>query len=364
MRRRSVFRRFFHPKKIVVVSDERIFTVRLTTPLQWGLVTVLFVSLVWVSYSSGQYFAYEQTLSVKDRELEHTSLANASLQYKMHDLHQSLVKLDDYLSLLESFDYYEHGTFSRVQDGEVDDGNAVDVASDDEVHLLPVMSRIHDRLRSRIDLLESVVQKTGLNMKELKRDNALLRDSAKLSYGVYGGGQGGPFISVENDSEVLRDPVLFQQLFQKDMDYLVALERLVGRLPLARPMSEGYISSRFGYRIDPVHKTRAMHKGIDFVGAFKSKIRSTATGVVRVARRKGAYGKYIEIDHGMGVYTRYGHLSKIMVRRGQRVSRGDVIGLQGNTGRSTGAHLHYEVRYKGRALDPLLFLEAGKDVFS
>lgn len=131
------------------------------------------------------------------------------------------------------------------------------------------------------------------------------------------------------------------------------------RLPFSNPAPGHEITSRFGNRPDPFFGGLAMHAGIDFRAPTGSDIRSTGTGVVISAGPAGGYGNMVEIDHGNGLTTRYGHLSRILVKTGDTLETGDLIGLSGSTGRSTGPHLHYEVRRNGEAVDPIRFLNAG-----
>lgn len=173
---------------------------------------------------------------------------------------------------------------------------------------------------------------------------------------------GGPFVAASSqlNSEVLTSRV--NELSQE----LATWERLKyqsGRLPLWRPMSrEHEVTSGFGLRKDPFRRRAAMHAGIDFRGPIGSAVRATAAGTVIKAGRHGGYGRLIEIRHENGVTTRYAHLSKILVKSGQRVKKGDRIGKLGNSGRSTGPHLHYETRVGGNAIDPKRFWRA-RDVF-
>ncbi|MHA1114452.1 MAG: M23 family metallopeptidase, partial [Alphaproteobacteria bacterium] len=106
----------------------------------------------------------------------------------------------------------------------------------------------------------------------------------------------------------------------------------------------------------------AMHYGTDLAGVLRSPILSTAPGIVVFAGRKGRFGRMVEIDHGGGIRTRYGHLRRIKVKRGQKIEARDVVGEMGNSGRSTGVHLHYEILVNGVPRNPLKFMEAGKDV--
>jgi len=138
------------------------------------------------------------------------------------------------------------------------------------------------------------------------------------------------------------------------------LTRTLASVPLRRPIvGEMDISSGFGMRIDPFIRAPALHTGMDFRGETGDPARATADGNVTVAGWQGGYGKMVEIDHGNGLVTRYAHLSEIIVKVGQRVRAGHIVGKIGSTGRSTGPHLHYETRVNGDAVDPRKFLRAG-----
>ena len=142
------------------------------------------------------------------------------------------------------------------------------------------------------------------------------------------------------------------------------MEELLSRLPLATPLDYYHITSQFGSRRDPITGKRAMHRGLDLGAARGAKVRATAAGTVIASGVQGAYGNMVEIDHGFGVVTRYGHLSKMLVAVGEKVDVRTPIGVIGNTGRSTGRHLHYEVLVDGVQRDPHRFLEAGRSAVS
>jgi murein DD-endopeptidase MepM/ murein hydrolase activator NlpD len=138
------------------------------------------------------------------------------------------------------------------------------------------------------------------------------------------------------------------------------LARQMAALPIRKPVpGELDTSSGFGVRIDPFLNRPAMHTGIDFRGTIGEPVRATASGTVTVAGWSGGYGRMVEIDHGNGLATRYGHLSEIEVKAGDKIKSGQQIGRLGSTGRSTGPHLHYETRINGEAVDPDRFLRAG-----
>jgi murein DD-endopeptidase MepM/ murein hydrolase activator NlpD len=145
--------------------------------------------------------------------------------------------------------------------------------------------------------------------------------------------------------------------FDEIIDLTMRKEEMLRCIPAIQPVHNKDLrrtASGFGWRTDPFYKIRTFHHGIDFSAPTGTEIYSTGDGVVtRVESAPGGYGLYVEVDHGFGYSTLYAHMDKFNARVGQRVNRGDVIGYVGNTGKSTAPHLHYEVRIKGRAVDPI-----------
>ena len=148
----------------------------------------------------------------------------------------------------------------------------------------------------------------------------------------------------------------FRTLFQtwKKLD---TVEQTVIAIPSMQPVTDLVFTSNFGVRSDPFRGTAAMHAGVDIPGPIGTPIYATADGMIARAERAGGYGNLVEVNHGKGIETRYGHLSRILVQPNTRVRRGQLIGLMGSTGRSTGSHLHYEVRIDGRAVNPMPYLQ-------
>jgi murein DD-endopeptidase MepM/ murein hydrolase activator NlpD len=172
--------------------------------------------------------------------------------------------------------------------------------------------------------------------------------------------QGGPFVPLPMDGEDGAFGLAVDRL-QRALLQAERLRQIVSSLPLARPLpGEMDLTSGFGARLDPFTRSIAMHTGIDFRDDYGAPVRVTAAGVVVTAEYTGGYGNMVEVDHGNGLSTRYGHLSAISVSEGERIEAGAVVGKLGSTGRSTGPHLHYETRIDGDAVDPLRFLRAGK----
>lgn len=169
---------------------------------------------------------------------------------------------------------------------------------------------------------------------------------------------GGPLIPLDSTT-------MFETKVKELDEALNTLDQLkteARRLPLSNPAPGHAVTSPFGVRTDPLLGSAALHSGMDFRAPLGMPAKVTAAGVVVRAGWAGGYGRMVEIDHGQGFSTRYGHLSKISVVVGQKLKAGDVIGQTGSSGRSTGPHLHYEVRHNGEALDPLRFIAVGKKV--
>jgi murein DD-endopeptidase MepM/ murein hydrolase activator NlpD len=167
-------------------------------------------------------------------------------------------------------------------------------------------------------------------------------------------GQGGPFEAVE-PLKSTTDPK-FKQLFMswKKLDQL---EKGTIAIPSLKPVSGTNFTSGFGVRSDPFQGRAAMHAGVDLAGPLGTPIYATADGYVGRSEWAGGYGNLVELNHGRGIQTRYGHLSRSLVKPGEQVKRGQLIAYMGSTGRSTGSHLHYEVRIDGKAVNPIPFLQ-------
>jgi murein DD-endopeptidase MepM/ murein hydrolase activator NlpD len=183
------------------------------------------------------------------------------------------------------------------------------------------------------------------------------------------GGQGGAFVPAPlGEAELQREIDRLGREVSVRSEELSTLEaRLLDKrvrerlLPTTLPVSDAYLGSPFGYRADPIAGLRAMHEGIDFNAPPGTPVLAAADGVILSAGWDGDFGKLIEVDHGGGLTTRYAHLSRMDVKPGSVVKRGERIGAVGNTGRSTGPHLHFEVRMAGVAQNPAQFLAQGEE---
>jgi murein DD-endopeptidase MepM/ murein hydrolase activator NlpD len=181
--------------------------------------------------------------------------------------------------------------------------------------------------------------------------------------GLAQAGTGGPFVPIKlpGEGNSFERALTRVSIARAQAD---RLSRTLVRVPLRKPVTgEVDLSSTFGVRVDPFLRIPAMHTGLDFRGDAGDPIHATAAGTVANAGWSGGYGKMVEIDHGNGLSTRYGHLSQIDVKVGDEIRLGQVVGRMGSTGRSTGPHLHYETRVDGEAVDPQRFLHAGARLY-
>lgn len=218
------------------------------------------------------------------------------------------------------------------------------------------VANLAERARDNISEMEKTVSMTGLDV------NKLLQ-----SVVAENSGQGGPFVPATAPANV--DDEGGQKLLASvatlgdQVDRWEKLQFILRSLPLTAPIDSYYISSAYGARMDPFNGERAIHEGLDMVGKLRSDVLATAPGTVSYAGWKGGYGRVVEVDHGLGITTRYAHLYAINVKVGDVVDYRQVIGKLGSSGRSSGPHVHFEVRYNGRPLDPMAFLKAGRYVF-
>lgn len=163
--------------------------------------------------------------------------------------------------------------------------------------------------------------------------------------------------SVAGETSLGAQDTEFRALFA---DWKSLENRDTGRIsiPSRKPVDSFKLTSQYGFRADPFAGRRARHKGVDMAGPIGTPIYATADGIVGRAQWVGGYGKYVELNHGGEIQTRYGHMSQILVEPNQRVTKGQIIGLMGSTGRSTGSHLHYEVRIAGNSVNPMPFISS------
>ena len=218
-----------------------------------------------------------------------------------------------------------------------------------------IFAKLEEAVTISMEPLDNMFREAGMSPEDLL-------DSVRRGYS----GQGGPLTPISlstsgaaPSAEELRANAILGGLDRMNMYRIAAF-----KVPFAMPVKGSFRwTSGFGYRRDPKGYGTRMHEGTDMAGAYGTPIFATADGVITHAGWDGGYGRLIKIRHDFGIETRYAHLSQIRVEVGQRVSRGDRIGDMGNSGRSTGTHLHYEVRLGGAPVNPMTFIKAAKNVF-
>lgn len=368
-----IFKYIFTKRTILFVTNQRIRSVTFGPFSQ----AFFYIFIAWVVNLFFQSLNYDKIINTKTEEINKLKSANAFFADEFQIVSEKLDKVNQYITLIT-------GSKQKVSYKETDyklpkdlDENKLEKKDKQTFNKIKKtrnqFNNFADATSSRIKKIEKAITYTGLNInkssyisKKTPKKSNFSSYLSKVPFAI-----GGP----ENDFDAelervlaekkLSDPEYIERELEKNkftnqVEYLMILEKLTKTLPLSKPMKRYYISSGFGHRVDPITRRLTPHRGLDFVGSYQEKVISPSPGKIILARRFSDYGNAIVIDHGNGVTTRYGHLSKIKVQEGQRVVGGDIIGLQGSTGRSTGNHLHYEVRYKNVPLNPRKFLEAGE----
>ena len=218
---------------------------------------------------------------------------------------------------------------------------------------IEVLEKQDEELRkfSGLPIIDSDIREVGIGGARIKDSFDFTYFSEKMDPELY---------NIENNIDALKRKVKlelnsFNEIYQKILENKEKLKHI----PSIKPVIEGYLNSGYGYRKDPIDGIRRFHDGQDFSVFSGALIKSPANGIVKRTGYRGGYGKYIIIDHGFGFETKYLHLSKIKVKKGQSVERGELIGETGNTGRSTAPHLHYEVILNGTPQNPLNYFFNG-----
>lgn len=343
---RRHFDRWFHRRNIIIVSPHKVKHLSLGPLAQCCALAFALVCLSWASYSTGSYFAARQALKAQGQTLRSVVIGRT-------DSINPLLRLAPPITgqTAEEDTQEPMYTLSALNENKMAAKMALleQQLADLKNANKEIVERVRDKTAGRIDDLESIIRSTGLNPQTLKKQYSQSKPKGK--------GQGGPYIPDDLSKLVPEAGEMFIAL-----DQMALLGSIIQTLPLATPIQNASEESPFGHRADPFTGRLAFHSGIDLAGPEGAKIRATANGKIVDAGRSGAYGNAVDIDHGLGIVTRYGHLSQILVQAGQQVKKGDIIGIQGSTGRSTGNHLHYEVRYRDNAMNPKNFMKAGAHV--
>ncbi len=349
------FRNLFKPRDVFLHDGKSLRRYTIGARVQMAAVGAAFILLAWSAFATFQALnTMDSDVAQMQRQVAKMEADVASMRTQTRNHAALLERRQEFLSRMLSGDA-NADELAALMPGQADEPQgavAQAVAQpyaeiDDQQMLLAERARAATRQRYRET--EQMVRRLGINPARFQRANAP-------------GGVGGPFEDVPQADNA--DP-RFRELFMT-WRQLEQLERGVVAIPSARPIQQSVnFTSGYGVRSDPFRGRAAMHAGIDLAGPYGTPIYATADGIVgRAEWNSGGYGNLVEINHGEGIQTRYGHMSRIIARPGQRVRRGDLLGLMGSTGRSTGSHLHYEVRIDGRAVNPVPFMRSSEIVLA
>jgi murein DD-endopeptidase MepM/ murein hydrolase activator NlpD len=360
----------FAKKTLVFVSKSKIKRVEISSIGNVVIISfLLFVCSLFV-----QSVTYHSIIANKSTENQNLHRINNALTKEIYKIDKNIKHIENYF-MANSF----YGKLSKNYKGAQEDKEINEIKhiikdiipegyKDNFIKISrskSILETIEDISRQRIENLSKILSLTKLRLfNNIAFDSEDEEKAKEISLNINEQlikNQGGPFF-YHQDIESGENKALFSNEGQNYIQILSNLEKFVMHAPLSVPMNEYYISSGFGKRKDPFTGKKSQHKGTDFAGKRGEKITSPSFGVVKLARRFGAYGNTIIISHGYGIETLFGHLKKINVKKGQIVKRGDVIGVQGSTGRSTGDHLHYEIRYNKKPLNPIGFVRAGNEI--
>jgi murein DD-endopeptidase MepM/ murein hydrolase activator NlpD len=357
-------RGFFPDREFFMRSQGQVRFIKISSKFQmWAAGIVVLATLIWaisfVAMGWSQYRAQADRWSLLEREAKVAQSEERVNAYRdnMSEVTDDLAKRQQFLEqMVEALPEDVTGD-DTVTDSSSEAAKTVEKVSS-AIPEAAELARIEARQLALVERLtrfaDSRAARASRAIRQLGLDpSAMLRAADQDA-------MGGPLELLATGRNGSIDP-RFERL-GLSLARMAALERGLDGIPQVRPAAIAEISSGFGYRSDPFTRSAAMHSGIDFRGPIGAPIYAAADGVVSFVGVKSGYGNVVEISHGNGLMTRYAHLSRFNTRAGQRVSAGQQIAGLGNTGRSTGPHLHFEVRINDRAVNPRPFLEMAPNV--
>lgn len=357
-------RSWFPEREFFMRSEGQVRFIKLTSRVQMATAGAVAAAVLAVSCSMGamawvRYSEAASRASLAERESQIAQSARRIDAYR-GDIRQVSQDLQRRQGLLE-------GAVASLP-ADVKTVGAVAVESDDAAIATTKISSALPEARSLADVegrqLALAARITRFADDRSERTERAMRKLGLDPRAVLGASRreamGGPLLRFASTTSGAMD-ARFERL-GRSLARMNALERGLENVPRVRPASYAAMTSGFGYRRDPFTGAPALHSGLDFAGPAGAPIYAAAKGRVSFVGQKAGYGNVVEISHGNGLITRYAHMSKFAARPGQAVAAGAVIGAIGSSGRSTGPHLHFEVRNNDRAMNPRLFLERAPDV--
>lgn len=427
MRKVSFFRSLFTPRDLIIRTNDGVHCFTLSAPVQAFLFSFAALFVAWCVLTTAFFFKSEDVLARKIKEVETASASYDEIAGEVRVLNdrlgEVLAGLDVGIAVMEDA---AEKTASSPKKKNADAADAEETETRQILKkagtLRADIAFVRDRLAGLIDAGDAGREKATLYKAALQRDLAMseavflqqkvrnmekliadMQDAQVLAFRKMADVAGKNVDGIENNldgirqslqnagvglasllSRVRRDketagtggpyiPAPMPRSTDRLNISLVSLNRVLDRwydlsllqdaLPIGQPVKKIRVTSPFGAREDPFQGAPARHEAVDLGGMTGEPVFATAPGKVIRAGQWGWYGNMVEIDHGLGFRTRYAHMDKIFVSKGDAVRAGDRIGTVGNTGRSTGAHLHYEIRVRGYPVDPMTFIKAKRNVF-
>jgi murein DD-endopeptidase MepM/ murein hydrolase activator NlpD len=356
-------------------GNVRYFTV--STKSQMMAVSVAGLLAGWLVFASSSFWLKNDALLDKERAIANQERQLALMQGRIKALNSDISDLKTHVSMsanrLQQRQTFLQQLFAgRVQpDAKTAQLQKAPVATDkslggpltkEQQAALQDYRKLEKEQLAFADTASEAAEKRYVQLDGLLRRLGLSAETLVKASPNASPAMGGPLIkaSFERGAYSTLEPQ-FKDLYMS-WTKLDLLQKAMLSIPAFLPTSNFSFTSGFGYRYDPFNGGSALHSGVDMAGPVGTPIMASADGVIVKAGWANGYGKLVEIDHGRGLVTRYGHLNTIDVAVGDTVTQGQVLGGMGSTGRSTGSHLHYEVRINGNAVNPMPFLEAARDV--
>lgn len=383
----------FSNKEIIFRSGGRAKVFNISSKLQVFVLALMVVIGVWSAYSYYMYNKSDRIISFKDRELDETRDAYVDLMTDFVAIHRnisSMFSLIDEGKIKDELEINRYKQQAQVVENKIRQiADAKDWVKNDELEekttlrdallqrdrvlserneLIAKINVLEDSLtkleKSEMEILNRVEKLSDKEMAKIKEAISSINKSIKKQNKYFNplanskkNNTGGAFVpdlpAVNNEQLSKKMQDVFSQV-----DNVSYYKEVMKSVPIGKPVWSYWLSSPFGHRSDPFNKKSAAHKGVDLASNKGNKVKSMAKGKVVRSGWVNGYGNLVEIDHGNGFKTKYAHLNKSYVKKGQYVERQEAIAEVGSTGRSTGPHLHYEVIYNGTNVDPMTFIKA------
>ncbi len=384
---------FFSPKEIIFRGEGRAFVVTISSTMQMLLCASIISIGAWTSYSYYVYNRSDHIITRKEEQLGKTREAYADLMTEFVTLNKNITTIVAALKDIKEEDNKELHQYknqaeiieNKIKEITKDNNWLTEEKLTERTNIYEAMLQRdiaiseRDELKSQLEDLEKIVEEMrqvqsdvfekmkSLSSKEVDKMKKALSEVNKplKEKGMYfnalsnkRGNKGGPYIPEKGflrEDKELNDKITAIYQNVEDYEYY---KQVFLNTPIGKPVWSYWVTSPFGQRLDPFKKSKATHKGIDLASMTGNKIKVKAQGKVTRSEYTSGYGNLVVVDHGNGFVTKYAHMAKRYVSKGDDVSYDDVLGEVGSTGRSTGPHLHYEILYRGVPVNPLPFMQA------